>query len=187
MQKIIILPSESDVLQYFLPSPDFKINIPYLPDDIILSGDSQKEDTLWLHYMCRKVIPALLFFYDGKILAVKETKNYRIWFGEPITQEDIVLYPDSVSLIQRTIKKERVKRDIPITFIGYITARGNRQWDAFLIVYAAKLQTKQLLKNESFIEPNLNPNIYMHLDPLSKKIFDIFYETPELHKKYLSV
>ena len=187
MQKIIILPSKSDVLQYFLPSPDFKINIPYLPDDIILSGDWQKEDTLWSRYMCRRVIPALLFFYNGKILAIKEEKNYRIWFGDPIVQEDILLYPDSVSLTRRTIKKERIKQNTPITFIGYITARGDRKWDAFLIVYAAKLQAKQLLKNESFIEPSLNPNVYVHLDPLSKKLFDTFYETPDFRKQYLSV
>ena len=184
MQKIIALPS-GDILDCFTPGPDFKSSIPYLPDDILTAGRWVADTCFYFTY--RDLVPAMLFFCEGKLLAVKEKEQYRIWFGDRITQNDILQYPDMHSLAARTLLKERVPQKTPYNFIGYATWKQGRIHNEFLVVYAATLHKKRLLKNELWLTMQQIYSVYYLLEPLSRKLFDVFYENPILYKKYLFV
>ena len=184
MQKIIALPP-GEILDHFASVPDFKRNVPFLPDDLLAIG--QWVSNTKTSFLYRELVPAMLFFCDGKILAVKEKGQYRIWFGNRITQEDIQSYPDLYQLAARTLQKERVTRKTIYDFIGYATWKQGRSRNEFLVVYAATIQKKQLLKNEGWLIAQQIHPVYYALEPLSRKLFDVFYESPILSKRYLSV
>ena len=187
MQKIIALPASSEILEYFIPGAVFKDDIPYLPDDIIISGSWEYDTSVRFRLLYRKVVPALVFFLNRKVLCIKQGTQYRIWFGDSIIREDLTEYQNSRYLATRTIKKERIRQDTPYDFIGYCTDKQNYKQTEFLIVYAAKIYKKQLLKNEFFVGTQDIIKFYHKLEPLSKKLFDTFYETPELYRRYFSV
>lgn len=185
MQKIAILRPETELLEHFLPGPCFKSAVPFLPDDVLASGYWQETGQAERQSMHHKIVPALVFFCNGKVLTIKTGKKYRLWFGDPIFQDEILSYTSCDDLVRRTIKKERIRAGIPYDFIGYCTDKRNWYHNEFLIVYTAILEKKQLLKNEIFIPVKNIPQIYFKLEPLSKKLFDVFYETPDLYRRYL--
>lgn len=184
MQKIVAISSE-DILNWFAPMPDFKCNVPFLPDDLLATGQWVSDTKTSFVY--RELVPAMLFFCNGKLLAIKEKGQYRIWFGNRITQEDIQSYPDVYRLAARTLQKERITKKTTYDFIGYATWKQGRNRNEFLVVYAATIQKKQLLKNEGWLTAQQIHPVYYALEPLSRKLFDIFYESPVLSKRYLSV
>ena len=187
MQKIAALPALSEALEYFGPAADFKSDIPYLPDDVMASGSWEYDSSIRFRLLYRKLIPALVFFLNGKVLCIREKSRYRIWFGDPVSQEELIQYQSVSLLTARTLKKERVRQDTPYEFIGYCTDKQNQNQFAFLFVHAAQIQKKQLLKNEFLVGPQDIIRFYFKLEPLSRKLFDVFYETPALCQRYFSV
>jgi len=186
VQKVIALPLDGDILSEFPASPVFrKVDaVPFLPDDLLAEGVWRYSGLPGLASSYRLLLPVLVFFCDGKILAWKGKSTYRIWFGEPVRQEDIQQYPEISSLPARTLQREHVLRHTPYTLEGYAFYRTGQKYSQFLAVHAAHLSRKMLLKNERWLSlPNII-SAYLYMDPLSKCIFDAFYEDRNLHDTY---
>lgn len=186
MQKIVVLPGDSEYLEYFGSGADFWTK-PFLsPDDILASGTWAYDTSAQLQLTARKLVPSILFFLDGRILCTTENTTCRLWFGDPVTQEDLAGHKTCGLLAARTLSKERIRQDTPYEFIGCCTDKKNSQYTEFLLVYAARIKKKQLLKHEFLASLNDIPMFYYRLDPLSRKLFDVFYETPDLHRRYFT-
>lgn len=177
MQKIVVLPLTHEIMEYFPVDVDFKNNIPFLPDDIIAAGSWNYADATKYQLRGKIVLPVIVFFSGTKILLCKYGTKYRIWFGDPIVQSDILLYRDSHALVEKIIKKEQIRQKILYHFTGYCTDKRPKSQPFFLIVYTADFKKKRLLKQELLVEIKDIVKYYFKLDPLSKKIFDVFYES----------
>ena len=169
-------------MSYFSSEPGFRKagEVPFLPDDLILSGSWHNQRTVGLAVKYRPLVPAILFFKGDTVLVKKIKSGYTLWFGEPIRIEDITPQTDCKKLAARTLCKERAKPDTPLTHIGYSTYPGARIWLEFLVVYAARLSAKRKLAEEEWYTIQRIKDVYFKLDPLSKAIFDAFYEDETL-------
>ena len=183
MQKVIALLAQSPVLSGFSKQAEFRRDIPfYTPDQILAEGIWHTDEQFVFD---RRLIPAAIFFKDGAVLGYQNGHMFRIWFGEPVGQKDILQYPDCEHLLGRTLKKERIKQGTPYRFIGYCTWTQAQTLPEFLIIYAVCPEKKALLKNELWIHPEKDLSIYYAMDPLSRRIFDTVYESNDLREEFL--
>ena len=182
MQKIIYLENPGIHMSCFSSEPGFRKadEVPFLPDDLMLSGTWRNKEIIKLAAGYRPLVPAVLFFKDDKILIKKIAGGYRLWFGEPIKIEDVTPQTDFKKLAARTLQKELVKPNTPLTHIGYSSYPAARTRLEFLVVYAARLSAKRKLAKEEWYDIQQIKDIYFKLDPLSKAIFDAFYEDETL-------
>lgn len=186
MQKVIALPLSGDIFYAFSREAILKTELPVPPEDILLAGSWENDGAAGFSSSFRRLVPATVFCKEHGILCSRQPDGaLRIWFGEPVTQEEFSDCHTLRGLVTRTIKKERVRRDIPYAHIGYCTQRNGHVYPDFLILYAVKVRKKQLLSNELWADIAKIQDFYFRLEPLSKKIFDLFYETPALHTQYL--
>lgn len=193
IQKVIVVPPEHPILDYFKDEPDFvePSATPFSIRDIISSCS-------WKYYLegrllsYRVFIPCFVFFNDGHILARKNEKKYSLWFGRPITQQDISKQSETGDILFNYLNDINIDQTVSkLELLGYCCYKAGRTSDEFLVVNLINIDIMtnlgpfESMKNKEWYNSENITEIYFHLDILSKKIYDYIYEDESLRKIYL--
>lgn len=193
VQKVIVMPPEHPIFDYFNDKPDFveTTATPYSIKDIISSCN-------WKYYLdgrllsYRVLIPSFVFFCNGDVLVRKNEKNYSLWFGHPITQQDISKQSETEDILFNYLKDTNINETVStMGTLGYCCYKAGRTSDEFLIVSLINIDIMtnlgpfKSMKNKEWYSSENITEVYFHLDILSKKIYDYIYEDESLRKIYL--